>query len=123
VTLIEGRVWSSAANGISTEIRMNEMVVTVLAVTATTLSALSLLPQVIRTWRTRSAGDISGTWLIVALLSMAMWIAYGGITGAHAILWANLITGLQATVILGVKLHSSRKPYAEAGLRTDAPSP
>lgn len=101
---------------------MDEMVVTVLAVTATALSALSLLPQVIRTWRTRSAGDISGTWLIVVLLSMAMWIAYGGVTGAHAILWANL-TGLQAAVILGVKLNSSRRPYAEAGLRTDAPRP
>jgi hypothetical protein len=45
---------------------------------------------------TRAAGDISGVWLIVALLSMAMWIAYGGVTGAHAILWANLIIGVQA---------------------------
>jgi uncharacterized protein with PQ loop repeat len=47
---------------------MHEATVTVLGVFATTLSALSLLPQVIRTWRTRSAGDISASWLIVALL-------------------------------------------------------
>jgi uncharacterized protein with PQ loop repeat len=39
---------------------MGEVVVTVLGVIATVLSALSLLPQVIRTCRTRSAGDISG---------------------------------------------------------------
>jgi MtN3 and saliva related transmembrane protein len=88
---------------------MDEVVVTALGVIATVLSALSLLPQVIRTWQTRSAGDISGTWLIVALLSMAIWIAYGGITGAHSVLWANLITGLQAAIILSVKLTSSRR--------------
>jgi hypothetical protein len=52
---------------------MDEVVVTALGVIATVLSGLSLLPQVIRTCRTRSAGDISGTWLAVALLSMAMW--------------------------------------------------
>jgi MtN3 and saliva related transmembrane protein len=56
---------------------MGEVVVTALGVIATMLSALSLLPQVIRTCRTPSAGDISGTWLAVALLSMAMWVAYG----------------------------------------------
>jgi uncharacterized protein with PQ loop repeat len=78
------------------------------------LSALSLLPQVIRTCRTRSAGNISGTWLAVALLSM---IAYGGLTGAHAVLWAYLITALQAAIILRVKL-ATRKIYAQSSLET-----
>jgi uncharacterized protein with PQ loop repeat len=81
------------------------------------LSALSLLPQVIRTCRTRSAGNISGTWLAVALLSMAMGIAYGGLTGAHAVLWAYLITALQAAIILRVKL-ATRKIYAQSSLET-----
>jgi MtN3 and saliva related transmembrane protein len=99
------------------------MAVPVLGVSATALSVSSLLPQVIRTWRTRSAGDISGTWLIVALLSMVMWIAYGGVTGAYAILWANLLTGVQATIILSVKFISSRQRYAEAGLEAHAPGP
>jgi hypothetical protein len=54
----------------------------------------------------------------VALVSMAMWIAYGGLTGAHAILWANLITALQAAIILRVKLASSGKIYAQSGLET-----
>ena len=97
---------------------MGEVVVTALGVIATVLSALSLLPQVIRTCRTRSAGNISGTWLAVALLSMAMGIAYGGLTGAHAVLWAYLITALQAAIILRVKLASSGKIYAQSGLET-----
>ena len=97
---------------------MDEVVVTVLGVIAMVLSALSLLPQVIRTCRTRSAGDISGIWLAVALLSMAMWIAYGALTGAHAVLWANLITSLQAAIILRVKLANSRKIFAQSSLKT-----
>jgi uncharacterized protein with PQ loop repeat len=40
-------------------------IITALGVTASALSTLSLLPQVVRTWRTRSAHDISATWLIV----------------------------------------------------------
>jgi hypothetical protein len=59
---------------------MGEVVVTALGVIATVISALSLLPRVVRTCRTPRPG----TWLAVALLSMAMWIAYGGVTGAHA---------------------------------------
>jgi len=97
---------------------MDEVVVTALGVIATVLSGLSLLPQVIRTCRTRSAGDISGVWLAVALLAMAMWIAYGELTVAHAILWAKLITALQAAIILRVKLASSRKIYAQSSLET-----
>ena len=87
---------------------MGEVVVTALGVIATVLSALSLSPQVIGTCRTR----FSSTWLAVALLSIAMWIAYGGVTGAHTVLWANLITA----IILRVKLASSRKVYAQSGL-------
>jgi hypothetical protein len=48
---------------------------------------------------------------------MAMWIAYGGLTGAHAVLWANVITALQAAIILRVKL-GTRKIYAQSSLET-----
>ena len=97
---------------------MGEVVVTALGRHRYGALGVVAVPQVIRTCRTRSAGDISGIWLAVALLSMAMWIAYGGVTGAHAVLWANLITALRAAIILRVKLASSRKIYAQSGLET-----
>jgi hypothetical protein len=50
---------------------------------------------------------------------MGMWIAYGSITGAHAVLWANLITGVQAAVILSVKFTSSREVHAQADAEAD----
>ena len=55
-----------------------ELTLTVaLGTAASVLSTVSLMPQVTRTWRPRSAGDISATWLVVALIAMVLWISYG----------------------------------------------
>ena len=91
---------------------MNELVVTILAIAASVLSTVSLMPQVIRTWRTRSAADISAMWLIVALLSMLLWMSYGSLVGAQAIVWANGLTFLQASFLLVIKLQGRTKPAA-----------
>jgi len=82
-------------------------IITALGVTASALSTLSLLPQVARTWRTGSARDISATWLIVALASMLLWICYGSLVSAYAIVWANALTFVQAGLILAIKLRAS----------------
>ena len=82
-------------------------IVTVLGVVASALSTLSLLPQVVRTWRTRSADDLSLTWLVVALVSMALWIGYGSLVSAYAIVWANALTFVQASLILAIKLRGT----------------
>jgi len=85
---------------------VHELAVTVLGVAATGLSMLSLVPQASRTWRTRSARDISLGWLVIALASMVLWIAYGALVGAAAIVWANVLTFLLAGFILAIKLRT-----------------
>jgi MtN3 and saliva related transmembrane protein len=70
------------------------------------LSTASLLPQVIRTWRTRSTNDLSASWLIFALGSMLIWIVYGSLVDAPAIVWANALTFVQAASILAIKVIS-----------------
>jgi MtN3 and saliva related transmembrane protein len=87
---------------------MEVMLTAVLGTAASVLSTVSLMPQVIRTWQTRSAGDISATWLVVALIAMVLWICYGSMVGAQAVTWANSLTALQAAFILWVKLRSAR---------------
>jgi MtN3 and saliva related transmembrane protein len=73
-------------------------------------STLSMMPQVVRTWRTRSTGDISATWLVVALVSTAIWGIYGVLIEAQAVIWANVACFLQCSSILFVKLRSGRAP-------------
>jgi MtN3 and saliva related transmembrane protein len=88
---------------------MEDIVIWVLGAAGTALSVLSLLPQVIRTWRTRSTADLSAGWLVLALASMVIWIAYGSIVHAGAIVWANAITFLQAGFILAMKLRGESR--------------
>ena len=92
---------------------MDPIVVTTLGMLGTALSTLSLLPQVAHTWRTRSAADISAAWLVVALMSMLVWISYGSLVEAPAIVWANALTFVQAGYILVVKLQTDRRPPIE----------
>lgn len=91
-------------------------IITAIGVVATALSTVSLLPQVVRTWRTRSAEDLSLTWLIVALASMVVWICYGSLVSAYAIVWANALTFVQAGLILAIKVRTNgaRSPASGA---------
>ncbi|MFL4999381.1 MAG: SemiSWEET family sugar transporter [Xanthobacteraceae bacterium] len=88
---------------------MDAVMVTGLGMAGTALSTLSLVPQVVHTWRTRSAADLSATWLAIALLSMLVWISYGSLVAAPAIVWANALTFLQAGYLLAVKLQTERR--------------
>jgi len=91
---------------------MDAVMVTGLGMAGTALSTLSLVPQVVHTWRTRSAADLSATWLAIALLSMLVWISYGSLVAAPAIVWANALTFLQAGYVLVVKLQTERRRSA-----------
>lgn len=45
--------------------------------TAGLLVAIALLPQVIKTWRTKSTKDISLLWTIVLIIGLILWVIYG----------------------------------------------
>jgi len=81
---------------------------------ATVLAVVSLLPQVLRTWQTRSATDLSATWLIIALTSMVLWIAYGTLLSAWAIVVANAATLFLVLLLLVMKVRFTQgsRPWA-----------
>ncbi len=91
---------------------MNETAITVLGAAGTATSVVSLIPQVLKTWRTRRADDISAGWLVFALISMLVWVVYGTLVGAPAIVWANAITFVQAGFILAMKWRSTPRTLA-----------
>ncbi|MEO5362875.1 MAG: SemiSWEET family transporter [Magnetococcus sp. DMHC-8] len=68
---------------------------------ATLLSVPSLLPQIWKTWRTRSARDLSFLWLAMALLGTVSWTIYGLLLPATAVMWSNLLGSL---LLLGLLL-------------------
>ncbi|MBF0270261.1 MAG: SemiSWEET transporter [Alphaproteobacteria bacterium] len=72
------------------------------------LTTLAFLPQVVKTWKTRSTRDISLTMFLSFTLGVALWLVYGLILGAWPIILANLVTLGLAGTILFLKL-SHRK--------------
>lgn len=68
------------------------------------LTTLSFLPQVIKTWRSRSANDISLGMFLLFSLGVAFWLAYGVMLHSAPIIASNLVTLLLATSIILMKL-------------------
>ncbi len=41
------------------------------------LGSISLIPQLIKSWKTKSTKDLSLLWVTINLLGQALWISYG----------------------------------------------
>ncbi|MFO1210479.1 MAG: SemiSWEET transporter [Amaricoccus sp.] len=75
---------------------------------AAVLTTLAFLPQVIQTWRARSAGNLNLPMLVLMTVGILLWLAYGFGTGQLPVIVANGITLLLVGVLLGLKLRDRR---------------
>lgn len=71
---------------------------------AGTLTTIAFLPQVIKTWRTRSTEDISAGMFVLFCIGVAMWLVYGLMLGALPVILANAVTLVLSGAILVMKL-------------------
>jgi MtN3 and saliva related transmembrane protein len=92
---------------------MQELWIGILGTTGTILSTFSLMPQVLRTWRTRSANDISAAWLVAAMASMLIWVGYGSLISAPALVLVNILCFFQCAYILFIKVRGERGQIAK----------
>jgi len=79
---------------------------------AATISALSLVPQVVKTWRTRSADDLSMGWLLTALCGATLWMSYGIFAPAWAVVAGNAVPLALVALLVALKLWRRRPPVA-----------
>jgi MtN3 and saliva related transmembrane protein len=71
---------------------------------AGTLTAVAFLPQVIKTWRTRSAGDLSTSMLLAQSFGVALWIVYGVAIGSLPVIISNVVTLTLTLLLLAFKI-------------------
>ncbi len=71
---------------------------------ATCCSTLALLPQVVKTWRTRSTADISVWTFSTVSTASVLWVIYGWLRGDVPVVVANTIVFFLATTILWLKV-------------------
>lgn len=76
----------------------------ILGLAAGSLTTASFLPQVIKTWKTRSAKDLSLGMFLLFCLGVALWLAYGIIVKDVPVIAANMVTLLLASTLLFFKL-------------------
>jgi MtN3 and saliva related transmembrane protein len=76
----------------------------VLGLAAGTLTTISLIPQVIKTWKDKSAKDLSLGMFIAFCIGVALWLVYGCIVREVPIIVSNSVTLVLALAILTAKL-------------------
>jgi MtN3 and saliva related transmembrane protein len=78
--------------------------VTALGLLAGTLTTVAFLPQVIRTWKSKSAKDLSLVMLGTFTAGVLCWFIYGVMIGSLPIVIANSVTFVLAGINVILKL-------------------
>lgn len=66
--------------------------ITMLGLLAATMTTVAFLPQILKNWKTRSAGDLSFGTFGLFTAGLVLWLAYGIIIGNLPIIVSNTIT-------------------------------
>lgn len=76
----------------------------ILGLLAGSFTTAAFLPQVVKTWRSRSAKDLSLGMFSLFCLGVCMWLVYGLAVRDVPVIAANLLTLLLASTLLYFKL-------------------
>jgi MtN3 and saliva related transmembrane protein len=76
----------------------------VLGLAAGALTTAAFLPQVIKTWKSRSAKDLSLGMFSLFCLGVLLWLVYGLMVMDIPVIAANLVTLMLASTLLFFKL-------------------
>lgn len=88
---------------------MNEIdYIQLLGVIAGILTTVAFLPQVVKTWKSRSAKDLSLGMFSIFCLGVLLWLIYGLLVSDLPIILANLVTLVLALTLLVFKLSFKR---------------
>ncbi len=80
------------------------MLITILGLLAGTLTTIAFLPQMLKTWQTKSAKDVSYAMLITFITGVSLWLIYGFYRQDLAIILANGVTLVFNLMILWLKI-------------------
>jgi len=86
---------------------MDQTTIEIIGLFAGIITSAGFLPQLIRGYRTKKLEDISYFMPIVLALGMTLWILYGVLLNALAVIGANIFSvGCSLTLIIMKKKYS-----------------
>jgi MtN3 and saliva related transmembrane protein len=80
--------------------------ITLIGFAAAFCTTVAFVPQVVRTWRTRSTRDISLAMFVVMTTGVLLWLIYGLLVHDRPLVVANGITFVLSLTILVMKLRT-----------------
>jgi MtN3 and saliva related transmembrane protein len=72
------------------------------------LTTASFVPQVWRTWRRKSADDLSLGMLVMFTVGVVAWLGYGWLSDQRPVIVANLVMVVLAGALMAMKLAFGR---------------
>ena len=78
--------------------------VDILGYAAGAITSLTFLPQVLKTWKNKSAKDVSLLMFVIAAINEVMWIVYGALLDNWVIILTNAIVLAMSLTMIYLKL-------------------
>jgi MtN3 and saliva related transmembrane protein len=72
------------------------------------LTTFAFVPQVVKTWRSQSAADLSLPMLASFTSGIVLWLIYGIAIGSMPVIAANATTLVLNLLLVGLKLRHGR---------------
>lgn len=73
------------------------------------ITTASFVPQVVRTWRSKSGKDVSAAMLLMLSSGTLLWLIYGIMIGGVPIVIANAVTFTLVMMIFVLKVYYWKK--------------
>lgn len=81
----------------------------ILGLIAGTLSCITFVPQIFKTWQSKSVKDISVMSFTIVVVSTLIWLVYGILKNLPSVILTNIIVFLSAVIMLVLKWKFSEK--------------
>ncbi|WP_208746754.1 SemiSWEET transporter [Aquimarina algiphila] len=75
----------------------------ILGLVAAILTTTAFLPQVYKTWKTKSTDSLSLSMLYIFVIGVLCWLIYGFLINSVPIILANFITAISGFLLLYFK--------------------
>lgn len=67
------------------------------------VTAFTFLPQVVKTWKEKSAKDVSLWMFVIAFINEIMWLVYGIMIQNWVIILTNAVMLVMSAIMIGLK--------------------
>lgn len=74
-----------------------------------TLSCITFVPQIFKTWKSKSVKDISVSSFLIVVASTIVWVVYGLLINSISVVSTNIVVFFTAIIMLWMKWKFTEK--------------